>query len=97
MWDTTPKNVDAFLRSVLGDLRISVGPNTIVAHHQDSQAYVFNTVWPDAVVLATRYLEKKSLDFDSDRTIYQDFQSFSPQEAKSIRGHVFQIFGKSRS
>ena len=94
--DTQPKHKDAFIKSLLYDLHISVVSNTIIALHSSPHAPILDGLWPDVTVLAHKYLEQRSLDFDLDRTIYQDFQSYSPEEQKPICGHIFHIFGKPK-
>ena len=93
-YDNTPTHMDAFLKSLLGDLHISVGPATIIAHRQHPDAMSLGVVLVAAVVHASKHLEQRSLELDGDRTTYNQFESRSPQETKLVRGHVFRMYAR---
>lgn len=87
---------DAFFKSLFGDLHVSVGPATIIAYYQDSDAAILTDVLPHALVVAMKHLRQRSLELDADRTTYEPFESRSPQETKPIRGHIFRMYAKGK-
>ena len=93
VYDNAPLDKDAFVRSLITNLHILVGPHTEVAAHQTHNAQTAETAVGFAVPLARRYLDRRSLEFQLDRTEYERFQSGSPLE--TIHGYLFRVYAKT--
>lgn len=93
-YDQTPAHVDAFIKSVCRDLHVTVGPVTIIAHYQDSNAASLMDILPGAVVVGMKHFSLRAMEVDGDRTGYEYFEARSPQEAEPICGHVIRLYAK---
>jgi len=93
-YDCEPEYKEAFVKSLLTDLHVSIGPTTTFILYPISNAENFRDTLMRATVHANRHFNQYSQATDSDRTAYQPFESFSPKEVKPIRGYLFKVYYK---